>query len=207
MSTQTLPIAEKPAPPARAPHRVHAKPAVLVMGEPSAYEGLAVDCFDLCVHGCAFSGHQPVVAQPASRCWGRGRDMRRPQQDERLLSLWMLAQVQRWGGVLMHPANSQLWGAANLPLPGHGYDEIGGWTLPVWQSWFGASVPKPTWVYIVGPKNEQFPALPFLLGSYTDQGQAHHQIPKPMAKWLCNLAQQIGDAQPWLSRPLMDTAP
>jgi len=178
------------------------KPAVMLMGELGPYGALAVDCFDLRSADRSFTGGQPVVAHPSSRSWGRGRYMRGVQQDERFLCLWVLAQVRRWGGVLVHPANSQLWATAGLPAPGYGCDAVGGWTLPVWQSWFGSAAPKPTWLYIVGHQDEQFPSVPFRLGRQAKPAEScpapdHQPIPEAMAHWLCGLAQRIGDTQPW----------
>jgi len=178
------------------------KPAVLLSDEPGPYRGLEVDCFDLYAMSPPFTGGQPVIAHPCGRPWGHGRHMRRTPQEERFLGLWALAQVRKWGGVLVHPANSQLWAAAGLPLPGHGWDVLGGWTMPVWQSWFGHPAPKPSWLYIVGYQGDQFPAMPFRLrGAHRPpQGGATvdgHQVPLTMAHWLCGLAGRIGDLEPW----------
>jgi hypothetical protein len=64
-------------------------------------------------------------------------------------------QVQQFGGVLEHPANSKLWEHCALPEPTpHGshkvYDKHGGFTYEVNQLWWGHPCVKPTWLYFVG---------------------------------------------------------
>jgi hypothetical protein len=64
--------------------------------------------------------------------------------------MFAVCQVQRFGGVLEHPAASTLWRAAFLPRPGESADELGGYSVEVCQSWYGHKAEKRTWLYIVG---------------------------------------------------------
>lgn len=50
-----------------------------------------------------------------------------------------------------------------LPEPGK-FDSFGGWTLPIWQYWFGHRARKATRLYICGVDPVNIPAIPILLG-------------------------------------------
>lgn len=58
--------------------------------------------------------------------------------------------MREWGGVLEHPAHSQLWKLCGLPKPGEEPDVAGGMTYYVEQVDWGHCCVKPTWLYIVG---------------------------------------------------------
>jgi hypothetical protein len=67
-----------------------------------------------------------------------------------------LAAVERWGGVLEHPARSAAWPAFGLPAPG-----VSGWVRTLWrpgwacqveQGRYGHPCPKATWLYYVGER-------------------------------------------------------
>jgi hypothetical protein len=66
-----------------------------------------------------------------------------------------LRSVQRWGGVLEHPARSHAWATFALRKPDAGRwstDGRGGWTCEVAQSAYGHQARKLTWLYYVGPE-------------------------------------------------------
>ena len=124
-------------------------------------------------------------------------------------------QVQKFGGVLEHPKNSTLWQEAELPPPGT-FDRFGGWTLPVFQSWFGHKAEKATLLYIVGVSPADIPEIPLALGEpayvcgspgrRTDGTRLHkgdygwrpeitkaerEATPEPFAHWLVDLAGRV----------------
>lgn len=111
-------------------------------------------------------GGAPVVAHPPCRAWGRLRALANPRHDEKALALFAVDQVRTHGGVLEHPKCSTLWPVAGLPAPGR-RDEFGGWTLPIFQNWFGHRAEKPTLLYIVGCEPGELPPIPFVLGEAT----------------------------------------
>lgn len=76
---------------------------------------------------------------------------------------WAVAQVQKWGGVLEHPARSSLWKAVNLPRPGAGFDQHGGFSLDVDQHWWGHRAQKRTWLYVCGIAPLAVPAMPLVI--------------------------------------------
>lgn len=95
------------------------------------------------------------------------------------------------GGVIEHPAGSGAWQAHGLPGPMEQADAHGGWTLPVFQAWWGHEAIKPTWLYIVGaPRACIYPA-PLAAGTRPLEHMSKRQraaTPLPFARWLVELA-------------------
>lgn len=138
--------------------------AVLFAREDSIYKTLpGVDVFDVKRDARSWRGGVPVVAHPPCRAWGRLRQFAKPRRDEKELALFAVDAVRKNGGVLEHPVGSTLWDVAGLPLPGR-FDEFGGFTFPVYQSWFGHRADKSTLLYIVGVLPCDVPAVPLMLG-------------------------------------------
>lgn len=170
--------------------------AVLFARKTSHYKTFAgADVFDAERDARTYAGGAPVIAHPPCRAWGRLRQFAKPRHDERDLALWAVCQVRKWGGVLEHPAGSLLWEAAGLPQPGE-RDEFGGFTLPVFQSWWGHRAPKATWLYIVGIEPRELPPLPFELGvppgRIENMGKAEREATPPQfASWLIELASKV----------------
>lgn len=138
--------------------------AVLFARADSVYKMLpGCDVWDIDRDARRWPGGAPVVAHPPCRAWGKLRHFAKPRHDEKELALLAVGQVRAWGGVLEHPAQSTLWQAAGLPMPGAGRDRFGGWTLPVDQDWWGHRAEKATWLYIVGCAPAELPPLPLRL--------------------------------------------
>lgn len=161
-----------------------------------------------------WAGTAPVVAHPPCRAWGQLRHLANPRPDEKALALFAVEQVRRCGGVLEHPKKSTLWPVAGLPAPGR-RDEFGGWTLPIFQSWWGHKAEKATLLYIVGCEPADLPTIPLVLGEARyvcgaagrrrDGGRLHkgdsrwrpeitkaerEHTPPALAAWLVELAQR-----------------
>ena len=128
--------------------------AALCVSRRSVYHSmLGVEAFDVDRDARTFAGGMPVVAHPPCRTWSAFcRQLVKATAEEhaaeQALGLWCVEQVQEWGGVLEQPAHSHLWEAARLPKPGTSRDE--GWSLEVWQAWFGYPCKKATWLYFAG---------------------------------------------------------
>lgn len=138
--------------------------AVLFARQDSCYKKLpGCDVFDIERDARTWPGGYAVVAHPPCRAWGRLRKFAKPRPDEKELALFAVDQVRRFGGVLEHPEGSTLWPEKNLPGPGF-KDEFGGWTLPIFQQWFGHRAEKSTLLYIVGIEPAGIPEIPFSLG-------------------------------------------
>ncbi len=141
--------------------------AVLFARADSNYKAMpGVDVWDAERDARRWPGGAPVVAHPPCRAWGRLHYFARPRPDEKDLGFFAADQVRRFGGVLEHPKDSKLWGAAGLPRPGQ-LDAWGGWTLPISQSWWGHKAEKLTWLYIVGCSPRELPEMPLRLGRAT----------------------------------------
>lgn len=117
-----------------------------------------VECWDERRDARNYRGPHPVVAHPPCGPWGDMRHLCKSQPRD--LAPHAVGQVQCWGGVLEHPKRSRLWPALGLPLPGEGYDRMGGYTVEVEQVDWGHKCRKPTWLYIVGADPGLIPRMP-----------------------------------------------
>lgn len=180
--------------------------AALFVRADSIYKSLpGVDAWDADRDARLWPGGIPCIAHPPCRAWSRLRHFARPVPGEREYALWALTQVRRWGGVLEHPAASLLWREAELPRPGTFFarDAWGGWSMAVWQFWWGHRASKPTWLYIVGVASSAIPPVPLRLGEPTHVVQSRlpagtsrphisraerDQTPPAFAAWLVEVA-------------------
>lgn len=181
--------------------------AVLFARADSIYKTLpGCDVWDAGRDARQWPGGSPVVAHPPCRAWGRLSHMAKPRPDEKDLARYAVRQVREWGGALEHPKGSALWADQGLPAPGC-RDAFGGWTLPIFQMWFGHRAEKATLIYIVGCKPLDIPAVPFVMGEATHTiGSSHRRqrlrfrpevtkaerehTPLALAEWLIELARR-----------------
>lgn len=122
-----------------------------------------VDCWDEERDARLYPGTLPVVAHPPCQLWGNlaavnfarwGGEHNKPGNDGGCFAS-ALESVNKWGGVLEHPAKSKAFAAHNLPKPsGIGWQATlwGGWVCEVWQSAYGHRANKATWLYYRGNK-------------------------------------------------------
>ena len=170
--------------------------SVLYARAASVYRTLpGCDVFDLVRDARTCETSNPVVAHPPCRAWGKLKHFAKPRIDERELAIHDVRMVRQCGGVLEHPAHSGLWSASNLPSPGVGMDDEGGWTLPIDQFWFGHRAKKATWLYVVGTGPGSLPAFPYRLSSYertVDRmcSAERERTPLQLAQFLVQVARQ-----------------
>ena len=181
--------------------------AALFVRADSVYKKMpGVDCYDIDRDARQWNGGMPGVFHPPCRAWGRLRHMANPRADEKDLARWAVAQVRQYGGVLEHPKSSTLWADQTLPSPGK-MDEFGGWTLPIFQQWWGHRAEKATLLYIVGCTYENLSAIPYdiaeashVVAASDRKGQAgwrprctkaeREHTPEALAIWLVELARR-----------------
>jgi hypothetical protein len=194
--------------------------AVLFARADSVYKSLpGCDVYDIERDARTYAGSAPIVAHPPCRAWGILRALAKPRPDEKALAPWAVAQIRRNGGVLEHPKASTLWPHMGLPAIGE-RDEFGGWTLPIFQFWWGHRAEKATLLYIVGCEPADIPALPIVLGEPThvvsrsgrrtdgsrirrgEQGYRpeiskaeREHTPAPLAAWLVELARRCSKGE------------
>lgn len=168
--------------------------AVLFARGDSVYKTIpGCDVFDEARDARTWSGASPVIAHPPCRAWGRLRTFAKPAPHEKALAILAVHFIRQFGGVLEHPHASTLWPECSLPLPGHGRDAHGGWTLPVDQFWFGHAARKRTLLYIVGCEPQNVPLFPITLGrapglvTHISKADREH-TPPVFARWLFELA-------------------
>jgi len=120
-----------------------------------------IDPWDEARDARRYEGPHPVVAHPPCRLWTNfaalnfkryGGEHNRPGNDHGCFAA-ALSAIRTWGGVLEHPAFSNAWKTHGLRAPltlgwGQGIDGV--WTCEVWQSAYGHSARKRTWLAYVG---------------------------------------------------------
>ena len=164
--------------------------AVLYVESHGVYLGLPdVDLWDAHRDARLYDGPWPVVAHPPCRLWGAlatvnyarwGGSHNRPGNDHGCFAS-ALAAVNRWGGVLEHPAKSRAWQAHGLAKPNtKGWGRSGsGWTCEVWQSAYGHRANKATWLYYVGPQPRDLiwerPRGAYQVGFQDQRGKARNK--------------------------------
>lgn len=182
--------------------------SVLFARSDSVYRDLCFDVWDAERDARGYAGPWPVVAHPPCRAWGSLRKFAKPRADERELAFYAVDFVRQWGGVLEHPQGSSLWRVADLPRPGEGCDEYGGFAVLVDQGWFGHFAPKPTWLYVCGMPRHHVPPMPVAdLRRRTGRTLAmlpadRERTPWFFADWLLRLAERCHVAPGRVVTPL-----
>ena len=119
-----------------------------------------VDPWDITRDARQYPGPYPVVAHPPCQLWGAmaavnysryGGEHNKPGNDGGCFAAALTA-VNRYGGVLEHPAKTKAWAVHCLVKPiDTGWQRSGiGWVCEVWQSAYGHRANKATWLYYVG---------------------------------------------------------
>lgn len=136
--------------------------AALYVEKDGCYYGLPnVDPWDHNRDARLYDGPYAVVAHPPCQRWGAmaavnfarwGGEHNRPGNDGGCFAA-ALNSVNRFYGVLEHPAKSRAWAAHGLTKPTTlGWQQCmnGGWVCEVWQSAYGHRANKITWLYYNG---------------------------------------------------------
>jgi len=143
-----------------------------------------VDCWDESRDARKYNGPHPVVAHPPCGPYSRLRWFCKHQPAD--CAPRAVEQVQRWGGVLEHPASSTLWQRCRLPLPGGLPDEFGGWSVELDQVSYGHRARKRTWLYVVGAINRKERAMQRpreSRGKFVGRFQVTKQVEFTPAEW------------------------
>lgn len=118
-----------------------------------------VDPWDEARDARLYAGPWPVIAHPPCNKWSPLAYINQTRipgyrvgDDGGCFEL-ALAVVDRWGGVLEHPANSIAWRTFNLtkPVRGRWLETPGGWVTEVDQGRYGHRARKRTWLYVSAP--------------------------------------------------------
>jgi hypothetical protein len=172
--------------------------SVLFAARDSVYKTLPdVDVWDEDRNALKWPGGNPGVFHPPCRLWSKWmHHFSKAPETEKAYALWSVDKVRQFGGVLEHPACSLLWNEASLPKPGTGDQH--GFSVAVYQQWFGHKAQKATWLYICGAN--KLPIIPFCLDEpvarrnprhpdmQTLSHRERHGTPLEFAKWLVELA-------------------
>ena len=136
--------------------------ATLFVQADGCYSGIdSIDAWGIERDARNYNGPFPVIAHPPCQLWGSlaavnfkrwGGEHNRPGNDGGCFGFALQA-VDRWGGVLEHPAKTRAFAAHDIPSPkGYGWQalESGAWVCEVWQSAYGHRANKATWLYYRG---------------------------------------------------------
>ena len=182
--------------------------ACLFVRQDSIYKSIAgADCYDATRDARTWPGGCSMVAHPPCRKWGSMRQLSTAPESERELAIWAIEKVRVWGGVVEHPAASNLWDFCRVPR-GQCFDAWGGYSIAVDQWHFGHDAAKPTRLYIVGCPPGALPPIPWREGvpgavvcapwGRGPDGRRvlnRHQrerTPELLASWLVTVARRAG---------------
>lgn len=141
--------------------------AALYVMKDGPYFGLPdVDPWDEGRDARLYRGPHPVVAHPPCHLWvnlaavnwkryGRHLPAWYPGGSDGACFVHACYALQRWGGVLEHPAFSHAWQQYGLPRPERDRwvcDKWGQWSCEVWQSAYGHQARKRTWLLYMGKR-------------------------------------------------------
>ncbi len=180
---------------------------VLFAQRHSIYKGIpGLDVWDEDRDARKWAGGRSIIAHPPCAQWSRLKAFARKDDWMKSHAPWSVNQVRRWGGVLEHPSESELWDFCQLPKPGALPDEFGGYSLLVDQCNWGHLARKRTWLYIVGCPLGNLPGKPTKkepthLVDTSKRGRGERALrylpkskregtPLPFAQWLVQIAQQ-----------------
>lgn len=183
------------------------KISALYVRKDSVYKTLGIDCWDIDRDARKWPGGNPVICHPPCRAWGKLSGFAKPREGEKEYAIKCIELIREWGGILEHPAASQLWPFLKLPRPGQ-IDVYGGFSICIDQFWFGHKAAKKTLIYICGCKESELPPIPLKFDAITHvvgrnkknrfgrvndnrkeiSRAEREQTPIDLAKWLIKVA-------------------
>ena len=141
-------------------HRPDVTVAALFVERGGVYWDLpGVDPWDEARDARGYAGPDPVVAHPPCNKWSPLAYINQRRipgyriGDDGGCFESALADVDKWGGVLEHPAGSLAWKHFGLtrPVRGRWLETPGGWVTEVDQGRYGHRARKRTWLYVSAP--------------------------------------------------------
>ena len=109
-----------------------------------------IRCWDIKANALNCKSSTAAIYHPPCRAWGQLKHFANPRRGERKLAVWSLIRCNKYGGVLEHPVNSELFKHYKHLMQR-------GITVDIEQVWFGHKARKPTRLYIHGLRIEQLP--------------------------------------------------
>lgn len=181
--------------------------AALFVRADSIYKTMpGVDCYDIERDARTWQGGVPGIFHPPCRLWSSMRHFSTAPLEEKELARWSVQMVRENGGVLEHPRGSGLWPEMGLPASGR-HDAFGGFTVGIFQGWWGHRADKPTLLYVVGCKPANMPPMPMRLGMAERVVSPWHGFRKGMLGWRPHLRKDERQATPpLLAEWLVDLA-
>jgi hypothetical protein len=175
--------------------------SVLFAARNSIYKTIPdLDVWDEDRDALKWPGGNPGIFHPPCRLWSMLRRFSTAPESEKQLALWSVSKVRQNGGILEHPAFSELWKVAALPSCGR-RDRFG-FSYGLDQYWFGHPCRKRTWLYICGLTVADLPIHPIRLVSeyrssfhtkkyFARERSYRSATPMEFANWLIETAKLI----------------
>lgn len=174
-------------------------PVVLYTKQNSHYLKLQADCYDQNRNALTYQGDAVVIAHPPCDHWASLRNKTKKPLAEKYLALHALWFVETNGGILEHPAQSQLWRLIKSNPTAYT-----GKRISVNLSWFGFPAQKRTVLYIKGISLKEIPPHPISYdrpshfigtkgkGSRKELPKHMRNVtPREMCIWLLSIANKI----------------
>lgn len=171
-------------------------PSVLCCSITSVYKEIFdLDFYDINRCYSTFIGLNPIVCHPPCRSWSRFlKHQAKPLEGERQIAIDCVNTLISNGGVLEHPAHSELFDYMSLPKPDD-FSHPDFFTVKVNQSWFGYPTLKPTWLLISKDIEEFFftplffiPFRDIPILSKTSSREFRSLTTRPFAEFLIKIA-------------------
>lgn len=171
---------------------------VLFVEKNSIYKTLDCDPWDAERDARNYRGTSAIVAHPPCRLWSVMKKLSTAPPEEKFLSLDAVEYIKMNGGVLEHPAGSDLF--KHPAVVGHGI------LLSVDQHWWGHLARKKTILFICGIELRDIPPVPLSFDAVTHvvdcsnrrnrqkkvlSKSKRNYTPEPFARWLIELAEII----------------
>lgn len=188
------------------------KPTILFTQKNSTYNRLGVECYDAERNALSYPGKGPVICHPPCRLFSRMRKFSTAPGCERLLGMYSVALVRKFGGIVEQPAGSKLWELCKISRSTNP-DQYGGFIININQSWFGYQCRKSTDLYIVGCQVKDLPAVPMNFDAIQFCISSSRSLPElknkesrsftteKFARWLIEIAEKCEQPGQLLTQP------
>lgn len=174
-------------------------PVILYTKPKSHYLNLQVECYDKSRNALTYQGDEVIIAHPPCDHWATLKQFTKRPKAEKYLTLHALWLIECNGGILEHPARSQIWKYIN-----QNRTAFTGQIISVNLSWFGFPAEKRTYLYIKGAQLRDIPAHPISFDAITHiignrrkgnkselNKSLRNETPLAMCKWLLEVARVI----------------
>lgn len=165
--------------------------AILCVNAKSVYKKIqGVDCWDEKRDAYNYAGQSPIIAHPPCAQWSRLHHFAHKNEKEKGLALHCFKLIQKYGGILEHPAGSKFFKAVGVMHQ----------VISIDQHWFGYPARKRTYLYFNQCKPVSFPLNFNAVEKKVNDmsGSTRSKTTQVMAEWLIRC---IRETHPLFTNP------